>query len=168
MLCVVDELARILVLSSAPSLADEVSNVASLARAARVSMRTLQARCQVAGVKAHSCVRFVQCFRYLRAVGNSPEWHPIDSFPVLDLRTAKEILRRAQFETPNKPSLDEFVRKQQFVLSKGVIEAVSSLISSLPAEGAPFCARTCSCDLEVSDTRRNEVKGGVYGARSRP
>jgi len=99
-------------------------SVEMLSELSGLTVRVLQRRCQAVGVHARECLRFVQCWRLLTA-GDSLH----ESLPVRDPRTMKAILSAASVATGAKPSMRDFVERQQFLTNASLIAA---LLASAP------------------------------------
>lgn len=118
----VAELARIVV-AAALSRRTDVYSVDVLSELTGLSRRAFHNRCQAAGITGRDCLHFVQCLKAVLAAGDE-YWDPAALIPVTDPRTLQKILSQARIEGRERPTIPEFVSRQEFCKSSSFSESV--------------------------------------------
>jgi hypothetical protein len=127
------ELARILVMAAMSD--SDSDSVESLSVVAGLSRRVLQRRCQTTGVTAHGCVHFVQCLKLLLT---NLDCDPSVLAPWTDPRTVRRILTLGGFPQAARPHLLDFLRTQQFIRQRVLLDAILEELRHLEHNESPL------------------------------
>jgi hypothetical protein len=107
-----------------------ILSVEELAAATRLTARSIERRCESAGVRARNVVAFALCVRAIAEM-SIDDWNPELLFPDRDPRTAQRMCRIGGLCSSACPSLAEFISKQQFLPSAALKQRLEARLSML-------------------------------------
>ena len=119
------ELAVIACCSQSPIL-----SVEQLAAATQITARTIERRCESAGVQARNVVGFALCARAIVSLSED-EWDPQLLFPDKDPRTAQKLCRVGGLLCASCPTLADFIGRQQFLPSPVMKQRLQERLSKV-------------------------------------